>query len=131
MTERMTRERALEELTAAVAGARPQLIDEWEAAALIESFGYTDARIRREFGFPDTAAIGAHVFHALEKPSCDWVETALRCGYYDQAHLIRDCKSLSGSTPAVLQAKGADLARHFYQHVTTSHSSNTVRHPGL
>ncbi|HXI30458.1 MAG TPA: hypothetical protein VNG89_18600 [Vicinamibacterales bacterium] len=61
----MTRERALEELTAAVAGARPQLIDEWEAAALIESFGYTDARIRREFGFADTAAIGAHVFHVL------------------------------------------------------------------
>ncbi|OLC48112.1 MAG: hypothetical protein AUH43_10195 [Acidobacteria bacterium 13_1_40CM_65_14] len=65
MTEAGTRERALDELIAAVACARPRLIDAWETAAIIESLGYTDARIRREFGFPDTAALGAHVFNAL------------------------------------------------------------------
>ena len=65
MTLALTRQRALDDLTAAVASARPHLIDAWEAAALIESFGYTDARIRREFGFSDTAAIGAYVFHTL------------------------------------------------------------------
>jgi uncharacterized membrane protein len=65
MTEAGTRERAVDELMAAVARARPRLIDEWEATAFIESLGYTDTRIRREFGFPDTAALGAHVFDAL------------------------------------------------------------------
>jgi AraC-like DNA-binding protein len=68
----------------------------------------------------------SHVFHALEQHPGDWVETALACGYYDQAHLIRDCKALSGQTPATLLAEDADLARHFYQRL--SHSSNTSRH---
>jgi methylphosphotriester-DNA--protein-cysteine methyltransferase len=41
------------------------------------------------------------------------------------AHLIRDCKSLSGNTPAILSAEDADLARHFYRRFGVSHSSNT------
>jgi hypothetical protein len=65
------------------------------------------------------------VFRALGEPSRDWVETAFACGYYDQAHLIRDCKSLSGTTPAVLLGEDGDLARHFYQRFGMSHSSNT------
>ena len=60
-----SRERALDELTSAVERTRPRLIDSWETAALIESLGYTDARIRCEFGFSDTAALGAHVFDTL------------------------------------------------------------------
>jgi hypothetical protein len=65
VTQGRTREGALGELTAAVAGARPRLIDPWEAVAIIESLGYTDARIRREFGFSDTAALGGYVFDTL------------------------------------------------------------------
>jgi AraC-like DNA-binding protein len=72
-----------------------------------------------------------NVLHALEDPSRDWVETALRCGYYDQAHLIRDCKSVSGCTPAILLADDADLARHFYRGCGMSHSSNTTRRPSV
>jgi len=30
----------------------------------------------------------------------EWVETALQCGYYDQAHLIREFRAFSGLTPA-------------------------------
>jgi AraC-like DNA-binding protein len=67
------------------------------------------------------------VLRTLEQPSRNWVETALACGYYDQAHLIRDCNRLTGSTPAVLLAGDADLARHFYQRFGLSHSSNTGR----
>jgi AraC-like DNA-binding protein len=66
-----------------------------------------------------------NVFHALSKPSRNWVETAVACGYYDQAHLIRDCKSLSGQTPAILLAEDADLARHFYARSVMSRLSNT------
>ncbi len=66
------------------------------------------------------------VFRVLEAPSRDWVDTALACGYYDQAHLIRDCKRFSGATPAALLAEDGDLARHFYRRYGVSHSSNTA-----
>jgi hypothetical protein len=67
MADTVTRERALDDLVTAVASARPRLLDAWEAAALIESLGYTDARIRREFGFSDTAALGLYVFDTLSR----------------------------------------------------------------
>lgn len=53
------------------------------------------------------------------------MDTAISCGYYGQAHLIRDCKSLSGITPAILLAEDVDLARYFYRRFGMSHSSNT------
>jgi methylphosphotriester-DNA--protein-cysteine methyltransferase len=65
------------------------------------------------------------VFGVIGQPACNWVETAVECGYYDQAHLIRDCKEFSGSTPAALLSEDADLARHFYLRFGVSHSSNT------
>jgi AraC-like DNA-binding protein len=68
-----------------------------------------------------------NVFRIVEQQSCNWVDTAVACGYYDQAHFIRDCKSLSGSTPAILLADDADLARHFYLRTGVSHSYNTAR----
>ena len=68
-----------------------------------------------------------NVFRAIGRGGVNWVETAVDCGYYDQAHLIRDCRSLSGTTPAVLLGEGADLARHFYQRFGMSHSYNTAR----
>jgi methylphosphotriester-DNA--protein-cysteine methyltransferase len=65
------------------------------------------------------------VLRVLGQQSPNWVDTAIACGYYDQAHLIRDCKNLSGDTPAILVAQDADLARHFYRRFGVSHSSNT------
>jgi AraC-like DNA-binding protein len=32
----------------------------------------------------------------------DWSEIAQHCGYFDQSHLIRDCRSISGFTPSEL-----------------------------
>jgi AraC-like DNA-binding protein len=55
------------------------------------------------------------VFAALGQTSCNWVETAVSCGYYDQAHLIRDCRRLAGITPTSLLDEDANLARHFYR----------------
>jgi len=54
------------------------------------------------------------VFWAVES-SADWVQVALKSGYYDQAHLIRDFRDLSGATPAALLAPDTDLAFHFLQ----------------
>src|SRR5947208_6433420 len=59
--------RALDDVVAAVAQARPHLVDPFEAVALIESLGYTDARLRREFGFADTRAFGEYVFERLSE----------------------------------------------------------------
>jgi AraC-like DNA-binding protein len=105
-----------------------------DLAALARDLGLSIRQFERRFG----TAVGlppkvfcrierfTNVFHLLGEPCRDWVDTALACGYYDQAHLIRDCKSLSGTTPAVLLAEDADLARHFYQRSGMSHSSNTT-----
>ncbi len=35
-----------------------------------------------------------------QRPAVDWSETAVGCGYYDQAHLIREFRAFSGLTPA-------------------------------
>jgi len=34
-----------------------------------------------------------------QKPAVDWSAIAVRCGYYDQAHLIREFRAFSGLTP--------------------------------
>jgi AraC-like DNA-binding protein len=53
------------------------------------------------------------VFRALEGPDMDWVSAAVRCGYYDQAHLIRDFREFSGRTPTTLVEQEIDLSRRF------------------
>jgi AraC-like DNA-binding protein len=68
-----------------------------------------------------------HVFRVIQQQPSNWAETAVACGYYDQAHLIRDCKNFSGNTPAVLLAEDTDLARHFLLRFDVSHSSKTAR----
>lgn len=44
------------------------------------------------------------VEHLKVSPEPRWVELALRCGYADQAHLSREVKRYSGSTPSQLLA---------------------------
>jgi AraC-like DNA-binding protein len=40
------------------------------------------------------------VIHSIgQKPEVDWSGTAAQCGYYDQAHLIREFRAFSGLTP--------------------------------
>jgi AraC-like DNA-binding protein len=35
-----------------------------------------------------------------QKSEVDWAQTAVTCGYYDQAHLIYEFRAFSGLTPA-------------------------------
>jgi AraC-like DNA-binding protein len=67
------------------------------------------------------------VFPVLEREHSGWADAAVRCGYYDQAHLIRDFRELAGKTPLALLAEETDLARHFLQSASLSHFSETGR----
>jgi AraC-like DNA-binding protein len=53
------------------------------------------ARVKRA----DAARAQAMAAHAATPGKVNWSVIALRMGYYDQAHLIRDFKTLTGLTP--------------------------------
>ncbi len=61
-------------------------------------------RFRREIGLPPKAVARiirfSRVAEALKQnPFIHWAQIAHHCGYYDQAHLIRDFREFAGSTP--------------------------------
>jgi AraC-like DNA-binding protein len=43
--------------------------------------------------------------------SVEWSDLALVCGYFDQSHLIKDCRAISGFTPSELR-----LRHHYDSH---------------
>ena len=45
------------------------------------------------------------VMQAMNGKTDDWTEVAQRCGYFDQSHLIRECRAMSGFTPTELAAR--------------------------
>jgi AraC-type DNA-binding domain-containing proteins len=49
------------------------------------------------------------VFRAVERCDGAWAPVALECGYYDQAHLIRDFNQFAQQTPGVLFAEQSPL----------------------
>jgi len=79
-----------------------------EAGALAREIGcsrkHLAARFHDEVGLaPKSVARILRFQHAISLlgPSTDvrWTEVAHRCGYYDQAHLIRDFRQFAGATP--------------------------------
>lgn len=66
------------------------------------------------------------VFRAVEQCDSAWATVAVECGYYDQAHLIRDFNQFAQQTPAVLFASQSALTESFTRKTRTSHFSNTV-----
>jgi AraC-like DNA-binding protein len=45
----------------------------------------------------------------------DWAETALACGYYDQAHMIHDFRDFSGLSPASYLSRRVEHMNHVPQ----------------
>lgn len=54
------------------------------------------------------------IFKTLESSSIDeWTSLALECGYYDQAHFIREFREFSGRNPSSYFSNEAELSRFF------------------
>ncbi len=53
------------------------------------------------------------VFRAVADNNAGWAALAVDCGYYDQAHLIRDFQEFAHQTPSVLLSKSAGLTQAF------------------
>lgn len=65
------------------------------------------------------------VFRAVDRIDSAWASIAVECGYYDQAHLIRDFTQFAGQTPAVLLAERSALTEAFTRKTRMSDFSNT------
>jgi AraC-like DNA-binding protein len=66
------------------------------------------------------------VFRAVDQLNPAWATVAVECGYYDQAHLIRDFNQFAQQTPAVLFASQSSFTESFTRKTRTSDFSNTV-----
>ncbi|GAA4453998.1 helix-turn-helix domain-containing protein [Phytohabitans houttuyneae] len=81
------------------------------AAELGWSRRHLAATFRREIGLtPKTAARVVRFQHARSHPAGGWAEVAAACGYYDQAHLIRDFREFTGATPGHIRPIALELA---------------------
>lgn len=81
--------------------------------------GITRRHLERQFR--DEVGLGAkylarisrvhEVLHTIQQqPLLSGAEIAAHCGYSDQPHMIRECKALTGHTPARLMTSGRSLA---------------------
>lgn len=81
---------------------------------IAEEIGISHKHLLREFdrcvgltpkSFARLCAFQRVIQSVGHRPAVEWAETALQCGYYDQAHLIREFRAFSGLTPGTYLKK--------------------------
>jgi AraC-like DNA-binding protein len=65
------------------------------------------------------------MFGRMAEPKLEWSELAQACGYFDQSHLIRDCKLISGFTPTELHSRWNGTGHHVPLHAASDGSDPT------
>lgn len=65
------------------------------------------------------------VFRAVDANEPSWPTVALECGYYDQAHLIRDFRQFAQQTPTMVFAESNSLTESFTRKSRASGFYNT------
>ena len=92
-----------------VLGAIQRGADAVRIGRMAEEIGISHKHLLREFDrcvgltpklFARLCSFQRTIFTIGQRPVVDWSDTAARCGYYDQAHLIREFRAFSGLTPA-------------------------------
>ncbi len=66
------------------------------------------------------------VFRAFDRNDSGWAGVAADCGYYDQAHLIRDFRQFARQAPSVLLAQATPLTQSFTRKERMSDFSKTA-----
>lgn len=103
-------------------------------SAVASELGVSERHLRRVFRAtigmgPQTVAKLARFRRAMStahaRTSVNWASVATDAGYYDQAHLIAECRSIAGVTPRVLLGE----LRQAYPQASLRHPrSDGVRH---
>lgn len=89
--------------------------------AITEQIGLSTRRFSQRFG--ETVCLSPKLLcrvqrfqraiHRIEQQTTvNWVELALTCGYFDQAHFIHDFQTFSGLTPTSYLAQRSDHRNH-------------------
>jgi len=65
------------------------------------------------------------VFRAIDRQDSNWAEVAIDCGYYDQAHLIRDFRVFARQSPSVTISSSTPLMEFFKRKNRRSDFYNT------
>jgi AraC-like DNA-binding protein len=92
-----------------------------EVDALARDAGLTSRQLERRFD--DAVGVSPkslasvvrfqRVLRAIEHGTPGWRHIAAACGYYDQAHLIRDFKRYTGTTPRAFATTELPFSEHF------------------
>jgi transcriptional regulator GlxA family with amidase domain len=88
------------EIAKAVGFSQRRLIELFTTAV-----GITPKRFGRVLRFHRATALA-------RSAALDWTRVAHQCGYYDQAHLIRDFRELADTTPSEVMRASVHVKEH-------------------